>query len=238
MGYATGTFAPPMNSGGTPNSPIMRNRMQDMRNGVGGAFNQTNGGYNEPVTGVDSPFPTVGVSPESQYGAAADLEKQRRAQEAQSALSKQNFDQSQEAQQNLINRLPGVMHSGGGQGDVTYGGGTPTNPETFQKAQEAAFARAKDRAGLISKSAITGLRDNMAARGTLGSGMEGEQTANILSGAAGGLGDVNREQMIKEANSAQHIADQEYQGGITQRGQNIQAMQGLLAALRSGGSIY
>lgn len=178
------------------------------------------------ATGAPVSYPLVGVDPSQMYDTAS-----------KSALSKQQFEQSQQAQANLLEKLPGVMNTVTGGGSVQYGG-SGTDPAALQKAQEAAFARAKDQSGLLAKSAITGLRDSMAARGTLGSGLEGEQTAAILSGAAGGLGDVNRQQMEDALQIAQHQADTSYQGGITQRGQNIQAIQGLLSAMANAGRVY
>lgn len=184
--------------------------------------------FKDPATGATEDQPIGGVDPSQLYDTAS-----------KSALSKQQFEQSQQAQENLLNRLPGVMGTATGGGSVQYGAtGTGADPATLQKAQEAAFARAKDQSGLLAKSAMTGLRDTMASRGMLGSGQEGEQAAMILSGAAGGQNEVIRQQMEDAVNQATHAADTTYQGGITQRGQNIQAIQGLLAAMSNAGRVY
>ena len=191
--------------------------------------------YNDPVTGSENQNPLLGVDPSQQYDAASTLEQQKRAQEGASALSKQNFDQSQQGMENVFSKGSTLMGGSGGSTPVQYGG---ADPQALQKAQEAEFARGKDRAGLISKSAITGLRDSMASRGTLGSGIEGEGTANILSGAAGGLGDLNREQTIQAAQGQTHAADQQFQGDLQQRAQQQQAIQSLMQMMSSYGRAY
>lgn len=178
--------------------------------------------YNEPITGAASPFPTVGVSPETQYNAAAALK-----------MSQQGAQQASDARNDIFSKYQSM--SGGGQPQATYGGAGGAD---VKAAEDAIMARAKDRAGLISKSAMTGLRDSMASRGLLGSGIEGEESAKIMGGAAGGLGELNREQMIQGVQGAQHAADTQFQGDITQRGQNLQALQGLLATLQASGRVY
>ena len=100
-----------------------------------------------------------------------------------------------------------------GAGDV--GGGA---------AQDAIFARAKDKAGQISRASLTGLRNALGERGISGSGIEAMQSAGILGNAEAGLGDVNREQMIQQLQRQAQIQDLTYQGGIQQRGQDLQAM--------------
>lgn len=118
--------------------------------------------------------------------------------------------------------------SGGGSGNippqVQYGGA--------DTARQAAFARAKDQAANIARSALTGLQNVMASRGISGSGIELGRTGEILGAGASGLGDINREQLIQDLAAQQHMADVAYQGGIEQRGQDIQAQQAQRAALQ------
>ena len=98
-------------------------------------------------------------------------------------------------------------------------------------ARAAAFARAKDQAGNISRASLTGLQNAMGARGISGSGIELGQMGEIIGGAGRELGEVNREQLIQDLAAAQHGADVQYTGGIEQRGQDIQAEQARRAAL-------
>lgn len=186
----------------------------------------------EPVTGSPSGYPTAGVDPGQQYNAATELKLQQGQQAGASALSKQNYDQSQSAADAMLQRIPQVMTGTGSQSGVTYGGGV--SPQQSQAAVEAEFARAKDSAGQIAKSAITGLNDSMASRGLQGSGIQGEEMAKIIGGQAGGLSDLNREQAIQGLQYATHANDMQYQGDITQRGQNMGLTQSLLGLLRGG----
>lgn len=196
----------------------------------------------DPVTGTQEQYPTAGVDPSQLYGAATQLASQKESETAASALEKQRFDQGMTAQDKFMSNIPTITGqlTGGANGQVSYGSGTgpAPNPAMLQQAQEAAFARAKDQTGLIGKSAMTGLHDAMAARGILGSGIEGEETAKVMNQGATQLGDVNRQQLEDQLAGATHAADMQYQGGITQRGQNQQAIQGLLSAMAAAGRVY
>lgn len=94
-------------------------------------------------------------------------------------------------------------------------------------AQNAAFARAKDREGQMAQGALTGLRSSLGGRGLLGSGAEQRGTANIANRGLANLGEVNREQAIQGASANVDAAKLGYQGAITQRGQDIGQAQGL-----------
>lgn len=199
--------------------------------------------YNDPVTGSPNDNPLAGVDPSQQYGAAAGMASQKEAEQAAAALQAQKFGEGQQAQTSLLQNIPMLLGAAGGSGStapVTYGAGTGPmpNPAMLQASQEAAFARAKDQTGLIGKSAISGLRDSMAARGTLGSGIEGEETARVLNTGATQLGDVNRQQLEDTLTGATHAADVQYQGGIAQRGQNQQAVQSLMNLYAQAGRAY
>lgn len=186
---------------------------------------QTSGNtFSDPATGSPNANPLVGVDPSQMYDTAS-----------KSALSKQNFEQSQQAQKNTLGMIPGLMGSmggSGGTGNVQYPGGV--TPQQSQAAVEAEFARAKDTSGQIAKSALTGLSDNMSARGMAGSGAQGEEAAKIINHQAGGLADLNREQAIQGLQYTQHANDTQYQGDIAQRAQNMGLTQSLLGLLRNG----
>lgn len=96
---------------------------------------------------------------------------------------------------------------------------------SFAAAEAAAFNRAKDKVGESAQGALTGLRSSLGARGLLGSGVEGRQTASVFNEGQQQLGDVGRAQAIDAANQAQKNAELTYSGGITQRGQNLTAQQ-------------
>jgi hypothetical protein len=93
------------------------------------------------------------------------------------------------------------------------------------EAQAAAFARAKDTAGLVARGALTGLSGAMAGRGTVGSGVEGRGQQSIINAGQQQLGDVVRQQAMTKADLAQQTAEANYSGGIAQRGQDLSNLQ-------------
>lgn len=114
---------------------------------------------------------------------------------------------------------------------ISYGGADLT------AKQEAAFARAKDRAGMLARSADTSVRENAAARGVLGAGFETEEVAKrAIAPSMNVLGDLNARQMAEAYQAASHGADVAYQGAIEQRGQDqsakLSSMNALLSAMR------
>ena len=88
---------------------------------------------------------------------------------------------------------------------------------------DAAMARAKDRAGLAARGALTGLREALGERGVLGSGIEGRATAGVANEAQQQIADVNRESAIQEGVNARERERMLYQGNITQLGQDLTA---------------
>lgn len=132
--------------------------------------------------------------------------------------------------------LGGIMGSGGGtsgalgglNGLVAPGGGTsgavgPLAMPDTSAADSASYNRTKDQVGQSSAGALRGLRESLGARGMLGSGLESRGTEQIAEAGLGQLGDVSRQQQIDNSNRAQHTAEVNYQGAITQRGQDISA---------------
>lgn len=102
-----------------------------------------------------------------------------------------------------------------------------------EDARTAAFSRAKDAAGQIARASLTAIAEEMAGRGISGSGIEALRDASALDKTAGGLVEVVRDQAISDAARAGQVNDQVYQGGISQRGQDLANRQSYLALLRS-----
>lgn len=102
-----------------------------------------------------------------------------------------------------------------------------------EDARTAAFSRAKDQAGKIARASLTAIAEEMAGRGISGSGIEFLREAGALDQTAGGLVEVTRDQAIADAQRAAQVNDQIYQGGITQRGQDLANRQSYLALLKS-----
>lgn len=105
-------------------------------------------------------------------------------------------------------------------------------------ARNAAFARAKDQAGNVALSSLRALQDVVDSRGTNGSTIEKNNTGQVLAGASGALGGFTREQLIQDLARAAQIGDRNYNGGVTQRGQDMAAQQSLFALINSAGSVY
>lgn len=130
---------------------------------------------------------------------------------------------------------------------LTSAGGTPAphvgdetggalSPDEIM-ARNAAFARAKDQAGMTANSALEGLRAATSSRGLMGSTIEGEDMANIIGGGAGEINQYTDKQLASDLGRSAEVADRNYQGNVTQRGQDMQAKQALLALINSG-SLY
>ena len=130
-----------------------------------------------------------------------------------------------------------------------YGSLPPIAFPDTSAATSAAYARAKDQTGLNTRAALTALQDQLAGSQLLGSGQEAAATRDIVGRGQGGLNEVTREQAIQDVGTAERRAGQEYQGRITQRGQDInaaqqaaarqqQVLQGLLSVINSAGILY
>jgi hypothetical protein len=148
-----------------------------------------------------------------------------------------------------LNLLGGSSSSGVG----GVGGGAASLPPVAMGdaagASAAAFGRAKDQAGQTARASLTALHNEMAGRNMLGSGAEGGETARIVGQAAGASNEMSREQAIQDAKLGNQRAMADYQGRITQRGQDInaaqanasrqqQALEGLLSVINSSGILY
>lgn len=92
-------------------------------------------------------------------------------------------------------------------------------------AQQAQFARAKDQAGEVARSALAGLRSQLGGRNLLGSGAEHRGTVNVANKGVQQLGELSRDQAIQGSEANQQAALANFQGGVTQRAQDIGANQ-------------
>ena len=109
------------------------------------------------------------------------------------------------------------------------GGGVGQTPEEAA-AQSAAFGRAKDKIGDISRSAVDSLRNLYAGSGNLAAmnaGLEGMGQEGMKN-----LSNFSTEQAMQEAARTAQLSDRNYQGGITQRGQDLSMLQSLMGLMR------
>lgn len=167
-----------------------------------------------------------------QIAGQMDLARQR--QEAETALLNQRSNLTNQGFQTRLGALqPYLGQGGGGAPPVQMGqGGGMGGGE--QAARAAAFARAKETSGQNALAAFKGLQANVENTGRMGSSYEAQGLGAILGGAQNGVNDFTREQLIQDLNRQAGIADETYQGNITQRGQDIQRQQAILALLNAG----
>lgn len=187
-----------------------------------------------PGTGFTPP-PLDPTAPPPPTVNPLDFERQKEQMRLEAELAEQargrGFELQSQAEARRIGQIPGLLSQITGIGDGTPSGGQIPFDEPGARA--AAFARAKDQAGAISRSALDALREAMAGRGLAGSGIEAEQTGNLLSSGAGMLSDFTREQLIQDLTRSGQISDRNFQGQLTRRGQNLSlfpSLQGLIAA--------
>jgi hypothetical protein len=105
---------------------------------------------------------------------------------------------------------------------VPYGGG-PGMSAQEDAVRAGAFARAKDQTGELAASQLRGVQGEMAGRGLSGSPLEALRSAGVMGGARGGLDQVIQQQLLQDLARASEVANLQYQGGITQRGQDLNA---------------
>lgn len=122
------------------------------------------------------------------------------------------------------------------QPNVTRGGVGPIDEAA---ARAAAFGRAKEQAGQTALASLKAISDVMASRGLTGSSVEGNAISDVVGNAAGGVNNFTRDQLMLDLNRAADVADQTYQGNITQRGQNLSMVPSLMGLITAGGgSLY
>ncbi len=135
-----------------------------------------------------------------------------------------------------LNKLTsGFAAFGGGGGALPYAQLGGVGGE--DAARQAAFARAKDVAGSTGRAALNALMDVQGARGIVGSGLGLNEAGGVIGEGARQLGEVGREQLIQDLANARQRAAEAYQGSIAQRGQdvtlrgqNLQALMGLVGS--------
>jgi len=120
---------------------------------------------------------------------------------------------TQQEQGGMIGQLPPVPQIPG-----------PERVDDTQAAAEA-YARAKDVAGRQGRAAMDALMDVQGARGIVGSGLGVNEAGGIIQEGAAQLGEFNRQQLINRIENERRRQEMIYQGGISQRGQDINQRQ-------------
>ena len=201
------------------------------------------GSSDDPATFRDNPnnpnitspfFPSTGGTPSlTQPGYEAQA-LQALQQQGQSEYLNQRARLSDASFDKRLGALSGMI-GGAGQPWIQHGLG-PEGQENAARA--AAFARAKEQAGNTANAALASLKGLYEQSGTMGSTMEAAKAGQIIGGAGAGVNEFTREQLMADLARAADIADMQYQGGITQRGQNLGAQQALFALMNNAGVIY
>lgn len=124
------------------------------------------------------------------------------------------------------------MTAGGDSARVTR---TPENQAAEQASRDAAFARAKEKAGQTARASMAALDDAAAESGMMGSSVHAAKTGAIIGGAANNIGEFLRDQAITEADRAAEVSDMDFMAQVSQRGQEMQRKQALMSLL---GNLY
>lgn len=146
--------------------------------------------------------------------------------QAESDLQSQAETRRMGALQGLMGGLQG---GGGPLAEVSYNGSGIQGAE--DSANSNAFARAKDMAGQTGAAALRSLHDVMGARGMNGSPHAAGPESQVINQGANQLGGVINTQLQSQLQANRQKASELYQGGITQRGQNIQATSPLVGLI-------
>ena len=188
---------------------------------------QAQTGYNFATT-----QPTAAVGFGAQITQPAFETQQQALVEGQ--VAQQRAEKEAALNQQIWNaRMASLQRSAGSAPAV--GGGAPVANE--EAARAVAFGRAKDQAGQIAAASLQSLQNILNARGTTGSTEEARGVADIVGGAGSGLQEVTREQLLQDLQRAAEVADRNYAGGITQRGQDLASQQSLYS-LAGAGRLY
>jgi hypothetical protein len=121
-----------------------------------------------------------------------------------------------------------ALAGGGNSARVTRG---PENQAAEQASRDAAFARAKEKAGQTARASMATLDDVAAERGLMGSSVQAGKAGAIVGGAANDIGEFLRDQAITESDRAADISDMDFMAQVSQRGQEMQRKQALMSLL-------
>lgn len=155
----------------------------------------------------------------------------------QAQLARQAADEAARRQTEAENRRMALLsQSGLGSAPAQVSHGGVTGDEGAARA--AHFARAKDQAGQTALASLKALTDVMAGSGRMGSSMEAQGIADVVGEGMGDINEFTREQLIQDLAREGEIADMNFQGRLTQRGQDMSMVPSILGMLSSSGTAY
>lgn len=124
-------------------------------------------------------------------------------------------------------------------GQPAGSGGTGAADQEERAAEDAAFARAKEKIGLASRTAQESLSAEMAQRGITGSGVEAQGLGKVYESGVGQISDVAREQALSSLNRRYQVSDRNANLAAQKRAQDIGLLSSLSAMTKpTGGGIY
>ena len=130
----------------------------------------------------------------------------------------------------LINSLPPIDEASA----KSNGAADEGIPTGEAGARSAAFARAKEQSGRTALTALKAIKDQFAGSGLTASAMEAGAIGDVVGGAAGGVNEFTRDQMIMDLARSGQIADRDYAGALSKRSQDLGYRQSLLGLLGQG----
>ncbi len=117
----------------------------------------------------------------------------------------------------------------GGAGQPFDTGGVQV-PDTDPTAANAAtFRDAAGKVGSIGRASLASLQDETQARG----GLAGDGMTSLLGTTGARAADVGRQETISGVDTANALANRNYAGELTKRGQNLGLTQSILSLLGS-----
>jgi len=172
------------------------------------------------------------------YERQLELSAQQRLTREQLAQQQKQFEMQLAQQQAMAPKRVGIsditrlMERFGPSPQVSLGGDIAAQEDA---ARAAAFGRARDIAAQQALAGLQAVGDITAERGLMGSTYEGGLLRDVIGGAGGTIADATREQLLQDLARSRERANLQYQGGITQRGQDLAQRQAILALL---GQLY
>lgn len=115
---------------------------------------------------------------------------------------------------------------------VMSGAGGALPGGSAQAASDLAFARAKDKAGLLAAAKMKNLRETAASAGFDSSGRDLRHAEGILDDTGGYLADVATAEATNEANAARSLEDRNFNAIMSSRQSNLSMLPSLLALVR------
>jgi len=156
----------------------------------------------------------------------AELTTSARLTDENDAKKSARGDASRDA---FMTRIPGLISSL--TGDAASGGQAATTAGTDPTAANAATYRdAAGKVGQIGRASLASLQDESVARG---GGLAPGGMESLMGTTGARLGDVGRQDTISGVDTANQMANRNYAGELTKRGQNLGVTQSILSLLGS-----